>query len=281
MRVEPAHKQFAIHGGVNVQDLMRPCNIGTSTATDLPTIVSASAGVACSISRKPVAAATVGIAAIPARSVEGSCFNRLETTAINSLGGHSLLLASDFGVTSLAAVAARNSAIYIWASVHRSPWCMLNLLTVARLGALSRLMAVLITVAALDLRHVLGLGALIGSVTLSITVAAYEFLLFRAVLRHVALLTAVEASTRTSTTALGTITSKVTSWEDITKLATVDIIRRGKEIGVNSLPPHFRHSTSSPATRSSGPKNTVRLVITRVLSQIAKGCLRDLQSAAL
>ena len=71
-------------------------------------------------------------------------------------------------------------------------------------------MAVLITVAALDLGHIFGLGALISSVALAVTVTAYELLLLSAVLRHVALLATVEATTRTST-ALGTVASKVTA----------------------------------------------------------------------
>jgi hypothetical protein len=72
-------------------------------------------------------------------------------------------------------------------------------------------MTELVAVAALDLRHVLGFGALVGSVTFLLAVATNCLLGFRTVTSRVSLLAAVETASRaaTSTTSLRAVSREM------------------------------------------------------------------------
>jgi hypothetical protein len=76
-------------------------------------------------------------------------------------------------------------------------------------------MTVFVAVAALHLGHVLGLRALVRFMTFLIAVTAEQLLGFRTVTRRVALLTAVETASRTTSTALWTVPRKMAGCNEL------------------------------------------------------------------
>ena len=88
-------------------------------------------------------------------------------------------------------------------------------LTVSGLGAASGLVTILITVATLDLGHVARLRTLTRSVTLAITVATDDLLLFGAIARKMALLAAVVTSAAASTATLRAVAGEMAGCEKV------------------------------------------------------------------
>lgn len=94
--------------------------------------------------------------------------------------------------------------------------CPLDIvLTVSGLGAASGLVTILITVATLDLGHVARLRTLTRSVTLAITVATDDLLLFGAIARKMALLAAVVTSAAASTATLRAVAGEMAGCEKV------------------------------------------------------------------
>lgn len=110
-----------------------------------------------------------------------------------------------FEVAELLAVRALDAGDYSQKLVKFPQKRVSGLLTVTRLWALLANMSEFVTVAALDIGHILGLGAISGIVAFLTTIAATTTSSLRAILREVAHLIAFAALDTSGRTGLGAV----------------------------------------------------------------------------
>lgn len=93
------------------------------------------------------------------------------------------------------------------------------MLTIAGLWTSTTFVTILIAVAALDLRHILGLGTFISPVTFLVAVTAEELFGFRTVASRVSFLAAIETAPRTTaaTTSLRAVSREMARCSELVR----------------------------------------------------------------